>query len=205
MELVSVVIPAYNSAAFIRETLDSVFAQTRRPDEIIVVDDASTDDSPEIIKALAAEAPAPLCLIELPRNTGGPATPMNAGIEAARGDLIALLDHDDLMLPEKLAAQGAVLDSHPNLEFVLGDYGLLVENHRPPRTGVFPWESSTRGGGKVGIPGLHILGPAVSRRVLMKGNALGFSCSNYFFRKSLWHRLHGFSCEAENSTRWPCT
>ncbi len=188
---VSVVIPTYNGSRFIRETLQSVFAQTRRPDEIVIVDDASTDDTPSIVKALAAEAAMPLRLIELPTNTGGPATPMNVGIEAATGDLIALLDHDDLMSPEKLSAQGAVLENYPNLELVLGDYRLLVRNHLRPRTVVWPWESSSCGYG--GNPALHMLEPAVSRRVI---GSLGVSCSNLVFRKALWCRLGGFSGEA---------
>ena len=79
---ISVVIPAFNSAAFIRETLESVFAQTQLPVEVIVVDDASSDDTPTIIKGLADKAPVPLRLIEMPRNSGSPAMPMNVGIEA---------------------------------------------------------------------------------------------------------------------------
>ncbi len=119
---VSVVIPAYNSSRFIRETLESVFAQTRLPIEIIVVDDASTDDTPAIVEAMAAESPVPLRLIRLPKNTGGPAIPMNVGIEAAKGDVIALLDHDDLMLPHKIATQMVVIEDNPDIELVMGDY-----------------------------------------------------------------------------------
>ena len=87
-----------------------------------MVDDASTDETPSIMEAMAAESPVPLRLIRLPKNTGGPATPMNVGIEAAQGEYIALLDHDDLMLPEKLAIQAAVLDQYPEIDVVMGDY-----------------------------------------------------------------------------------
>ena len=166
------------------------------------MDDASRDDTPAILKALAAEAPVPLRLIELPTNSGEPATPMNVGIEAAAGGLIALLDHDDLMLPEKLATQAEVLESHPNLEFVLGDYDFLIENHRSPRAIAWPWEGTAGEGGDVAKTVLRLLEPSVCRRTLMTGNMLGYSCSNYVFRRSLWHRLGGFSCEAGNSTDW---
>ena len=197
---ISVVIPTYNSSQFIRETLKSVFAQARRPGEIIVVDDASTDETPAIVEAMAAETTVPLRLIQLPKRTGGPATPMNVGIEAARGEYIAILDHDDLMLPHKLAAQGNVLDNHPSLEMVLGDYEFLIEDHVCQRTGVWPWQNCSSSDGSVGNPTLHILQPGISRCALLTGNLLGLSCSNYFFRKALWHRLSGFSCDADIST-----
>ena len=81
---ISVVIPAYNSASFMRETLASVFAQRRQPDEALVVDDASTDGTLALVRELAVTASVPPRLIELPKDMGGPAAPMNVGIEAAR-------------------------------------------------------------------------------------------------------------------------
>ena len=95
MPSVSVVIPTYNASPFIRETLASVFAQTRLPDEVIVVDDCSSDGTAALADSLVATAPVPLRIIRLPKNTGGPAAPTNAGIAEASGDIIATLDHDD--------------------------------------------------------------------------------------------------------------
>src|ERR1041384_767882 len=108
-DTISVIIPTYNSEKFISQALDSVFRQTRRPMEVLVVDDASTDGTCELVAALAQSAPVRLRLCRLSTNSGGPARPLNVGIGQATGALIATLDHDDLMLPEKLALQVACL------------------------------------------------------------------------------------------------
>lgn len=92
---VSVVIPTYNGARFIRDALESVFAQTQLPDEIIVVDDGSTDDTVEVVKQMTKESPHPVRLIKMTHNSGGPAAPINTGIAAAIGEFIAVLDQDD--------------------------------------------------------------------------------------------------------------
>ena len=94
---VSVVIPAYNAAAFITRCLQSVFAQTLKPEEVIVVDDGSTDNT----AALAAELGAKV----ISQPNGGIAAARNAGIRNACGDWIALLDADDLWAPTKLERQ----------------------------------------------------------------------------------------------------
>ncbi len=113
--LVSVVIAAYNAGEFLPETLDSVFAQTYRNFEVIVVDDGSTDDT---ILRLGTY----LSRIRLIRQEhAGLAAARNAGIRAAGGDFIALLDADDLWLPEKLEAQVAVAGRHPESGMIVCD------------------------------------------------------------------------------------
>jgi len=97
--LISVVVPLYNGAAYIEQTLQSALAQTLPPDEIIVVDDGSTDDGPEIVRRIAAEHP--IRLLEKPN--GGQSSARNHGVAHAHGDLIALLDHDDIWYPHHLA------------------------------------------------------------------------------------------------------
>jgi glycosyltransferase involved in cell wall biosynthesis len=92
---ISVVIPCYNGARFIRETLESVRAQTRPVLEVIVVDDGSTDDS-----AAIAESFGPLVRVIRQPNQGE-SVARNRGIDEAKGDWIAFLDADDLWLPEK--------------------------------------------------------------------------------------------------------
>src|SRR5262244_3231712 len=93
---ISVVIPAYNAAAFIAEALESVRAQTRAAAEVIVVDNGSTDASPRLAEAAGA------CVLRLERP--GVSRARNVGIRAATQPWIAFLDADDLWQPDKLAA-----------------------------------------------------------------------------------------------------
>ena len=99
---VSVIIPAFNGAAFIGQALKSIFAQTLAPLEIVVVDDASRDGTLDIVSTLAPCSPVPLKVIQLFRNSGGPARPMNIGIAAAAGEFFSVLDQDDLYVPDTL-------------------------------------------------------------------------------------------------------
>jgi glycosyltransferase involved in cell wall biosynthesis len=98
---VSVVIPAFNRAASIRRAIDSVQAQHFVDFELIVVDDASTDETRDIVLALNEPR---LRLVARPAN-GGASAARNSGIRAARADLIAFLDSDDAWTPHKLGRQ----------------------------------------------------------------------------------------------------
>ena len=100
---VSVVMPAYNAAATLQASMDSVFAQTHADVELLVIDDCSQDASWDIVQAMAAREPR-LVPIRMAQN-GGVAAARNAGIEAATGTHIAFLDSDDRWLPDKLAQQ----------------------------------------------------------------------------------------------------
>jgi glycosyltransferase involved in cell wall biosynthesis len=102
-ETVSVVIPCYNGARFLRDTVGSVLAQTLPPLEVIVVDDGSTDDS----AAVAESFGSPVRVIRQPNR--GESVARNRGIAEARGDWVAFLDADDLWLPEKLAEQAKLM------------------------------------------------------------------------------------------------
>jgi teichuronic acid biosynthesis glycosyltransferase TuaG len=104
---VSVVMPAWNAAATLQASMDSVFAQTHADVELVVVDDCSQDASWEILRETAAREPG-VVAIRLPKN-GGVAAARNAGIEAATGTHIAFLDSDDRWRPEKLEIQLAHL------------------------------------------------------------------------------------------------
>ena len=99
--LISCIIPVYNGQRFLAESLDSIFAQTYRPLEVIVCDDGSTDGTAHV----AAEYPQPLVYIHQP-NQGSPRA-RNCGIRAAKGDFLAFLDADDLWRSEKLTRQMA--------------------------------------------------------------------------------------------------
>ncbi|MEP7065319.1 MAG: glycosyltransferase [Gemmatimonadota bacterium] len=103
---ISVVIPCYNSARFLAEALRSVREQARPVDEVIVVDDASTDGSAELARD------AGVTCISLDRN-GGPGAARNTGIAQTTGDLVAFLDADDYWMPTHIADVAGLLESHP--------------------------------------------------------------------------------------------
>lgn len=104
---IAVVIPAFNAGTCLQRSLDSVQVQTLPPVEVIVVDDGSTDDTPEIARA----HPLRPRLIQI-RNSGV-ATARNIGMETATADYIALLDADDEFMPGHLAALSAAANQHP--------------------------------------------------------------------------------------------
>lgn len=133
---VSVVIPTYNRAHMIGETLNSVLAQTYRSFEIIVVDDGSADNTPEVLAHYGPPVHYMRC-----ENNIGKAAARNTGIRIARGDYIALLDSDDLWLPNKLQAQMDVFDEQPDLKWVYSDCYMF-----DGRTGanICTWSSHSR-------------------------------------------------------------
>jgi len=109
---VSVIIPTYNHAAFLPEALESVFAQTCSPLEVIVVDDGSTDETAEVLRVYERR------IRVLSQANRGVAAARNAGAAVASGELLALLDADDAWLPAKLERQVARLDSEPEIGLV---------------------------------------------------------------------------------------
>jgi glycosyltransferase involved in cell wall biosynthesis len=108
---VSVIIPAYNTAPFIAETLNSVFGQTFRDFEVIVINDGSPDTA-ELEIALQPYV-ARIRYIQQ-ENRGLPGA-RNAGIRVAHGELLAFVDSDDLWMPDYLSAQVEFLDNHPHV------------------------------------------------------------------------------------------
>jgi glycosyltransferase involved in cell wall biosynthesis len=115
MPQVTVVIPAYNAEQYIGETLASVHEQTLRDVEVLVVDDGSTDATLTEVERFIGK----LNLTIVRQANAGPSAARNNGIRRARGDFCALLDADDVMLPELLATQMAFLEADPDLGFVL--------------------------------------------------------------------------------------
>jgi glycosyltransferase involved in cell wall biosynthesis len=120
MDLVTVVIPAYNRASSIARAIASALAQTVQPFEIIVVDDASTDETCNVVAALAARD-ARIRLLSESVNRGGAAA-RNAGLDAARTGFVAFLDSDDEWLPQHLERRLAWLQAEPKLALVFGSF-----------------------------------------------------------------------------------
>lgn len=100
--MVTVVMPTYNRAHLLSQALHSIFGQSWRPIEVIVVDDASRDDPASVV---AASPYASKIIFQRLERNGGPAVARNAGLSIARGQYVAFFDSDDLWLPHKLARQ----------------------------------------------------------------------------------------------------
>ena len=122
--LISVLIPMYNSARYIREALESVVAQTYRPVEIIVVDDGSTDGGGAIVAEFAAEFGVAL-RCELQEQSGASAA-RNRAVELATGEFLAFLDADDCFRPNKLQLQMEAFVRDPGLDMVFGHVSEFV-------------------------------------------------------------------------------
>jgi glycosyltransferase involved in cell wall biosynthesis len=113
---ITVIIPAYNSAPVLETAVRSVHAQAGFAAEIIVVDDGSTDDTPSVLRRMAADN-----LTVRTQTHAGPGAARNAGIQEARGEWIAFLDADDWWMPDKLELQMSTLDANPDHAFCYGD------------------------------------------------------------------------------------
>jgi glycosyltransferase involved in cell wall biosynthesis len=109
-----VIVPMYNAGAHVAAALDSILAQTRPVDEIIVVDDGSTDDGPDIVAGYGPSVHL------LRQENGGPSKAINRGLRTATGDTIAFLDADDLWMPEKQALQCRALAEDAAIDCVFG-------------------------------------------------------------------------------------
>jgi glycosyltransferase involved in cell wall biosynthesis len=113
---VSVVIPCFRCGRTIVRAVESVVSQTARPLEILLVDDASDDDTPSVLAELESKYGRDgLRVLRLERN-GGPSLARNAGWNAARGEYVAFLDADDSWHPRKLAIQYAYMRDHPDVK-----------------------------------------------------------------------------------------
>lgn len=127
---VTVVIPSYNAAAFLRETIETAQAQTHAAAEVIVVDDGSRDDS-----AAIADACAGVRVLRQPNQ--GVAAARNAGLRVATGDFVVFLDADDRLLPHAIETGLAALAAHPASGFVYGTSRVIGSDGsvlpRPPR------------------------------------------------------------------------
>ncbi len=115
---VSVVVPSFNHAAFIQSTLRSIFNQTQAPAQLLVIDDGSSDGSPEIIERLLQDCPFPSELIV--QSNRGLCTTLNEGLSRTSGDYFAYLSSDDVWLPDFIEARVSLLETTPHA--VLG-YG----------------------------------------------------------------------------------
>jgi glycosyltransferase involved in cell wall biosynthesis len=116
---ISVVVPSYNSAAFLREALESAVSQEPPPHEVIVQDGGSRDGSVEILRSFGDR------VHWRSEPDGGQANALNMAIAAATGDVVVWLNADDLLLPGAFAALEKAYAEHPDAEFVYGNYDMI--------------------------------------------------------------------------------
>jgi glycosyltransferase involved in cell wall biosynthesis len=140
--LISVMIGVYNAERYLAEAIDSVFAQSYRPLELIVVDDGSDDGSGEVAHRYGA------ALTYARQENAGNGSARNHAVRLASGELFAFLDADDRFVPGKLAQQFAALQADPTLDMVFGHVREFVSPEltevqratvRPPAPQPLPW------------------------------------------------------------------
>jgi len=181
--LVSVVVPAYNAAATLDETLHSVRAQTHRALEIIVVDDGSSDDTSAIAERHRAEDPR---VIVMRQGNAGVAAARNAGWRAAHAKLIAFIDADDLWAPTKIERQLQALE------------------RAGPKAGlVYCWTARLHEDGTVlrYHGGIRVEGDALSR--IIRSNYIG-SGSNVLVRREALQDADGFDTRLHQANAQGC-
>ena len=113
---VSVIVPTYNRVDLIAETLDTLLAQTRAPDEILVVNDGSSDGTGDVVARYAPR------IRQIVKENGGKASALNLALGEVSGELIWICDDDDLLLPETCARLAATLEGEPGLDFACGHH-----------------------------------------------------------------------------------
>jgi glycosyltransferase involved in cell wall biosynthesis len=163
--LVSVIIPCYNSEVFLEEAIGSAMAQTYSPVEIIVVDDGSTDHSPEIAKRF------PVRYIRQPNS--GLAASRNLGIRESKGSYIVFLDADDRLKPEAIETGVRILAQRPQYAMAVGDHLFVSRN------------------GSYLAPSRKNCPPAFHYEALLRSNFIEM-VSTVLFRRNVLEEARGF-------------
>jgi glycosyltransferase involved in cell wall biosynthesis len=184
MPQVSIILPFFNAKSFLAEAIASVAAQTFSDWELLLVDDGSTDASSDIAQRHANSDPSRIFVIrhEGGLNRGLPAT-RNLGLQHARGELIALIDADDVWRPEKLEHQVKILQRNPTAAMVYGESEY--------------WYDWTPGKGSNAIPpvapGPRLYSPPTLLWMTYPLGGAGSPCpSNLMFRHKAAQEVGGF-------------
>jgi glycosyltransferase involved in cell wall biosynthesis len=160
---VTVVTPAYNRAKLILRALESVRGQSHWPERVIVVDDKSTDGTPDVVKRWAAETGFPVVVDVLSEN-GGPAVARNRGIQLATTEYVAFLDSDDEQRPQTLARLVAMLEAVPDAVVSFVDGTIVTPTQQKPMSLFCPHVDLERDTEPVvTVPGAAVTGVRVLR------------------------------------------
>ena len=147
-QAVSVVIPTYNRVHLVTRAIRSALAALSTGDEVIVVDDGSTDETAAVVEGFEA----PVRLLRRPHEGAGAAR--NAGLAAARGPFVAFLDSDDEWFPDKIDLQRTFLERRPDVLYAFSDFGVRLEDGTEHRRYLSRWLKTPR-------PLSDVLGPGV--------------------------------------------
>lgn len=182
---IDVVIPVFNGEAYVEATVRSVLEQTVSPRRVIVVDDGSTDGTPDILTRLAQ---ADARVLYLPRSNAGVSAARNAGIAASSAPFIAFLDADDIWLPEKLEQQIQAFErGGPETGIVHSSYFCIDQNG-------------------VSIPGMLIFEPKqrgdIFMPLLLEGYVLSGSASSVMVRRDVLDRAGHFDERLFHGEDW---
>jgi glycosyltransferase involved in cell wall biosynthesis len=137
--LVSVIIPTYNRAWTLGKSVRSVFDQTYRSIECIIVDDGSTDATPDVVGQLVNECPRGITVRYIRKDNGGPNSARNRGLIESAGEFICYLDSDDILLPDSVARRARILQEDPSVDFCYGQSSARDEHGREILTMNHPW------------------------------------------------------------------
>jgi glycosyltransferase involved in cell wall biosynthesis len=177
---VSVVIPTYNYGCFISEAIESVLAQTYQIDEIIVVDDGSTDGTESLVRAFGES------VRYVKQQNAGVGAARNRGVENASGDLIAFLDADDMWLPEKIEKQVAKFSADSELGLV--------------HCGMREFNGDTGDTLKIYLEGSE--GLIASELALFESPVIYVSGSIWVVRRDVFWSVGGFDTRLTNGEDW---
>ena len=187
---VSVVMPVFNYARYLRDAVDSLYAQTYQHWECIIVDDGSTDDTPILLASLAIEEPR---IRVMHQGNAGPAIARNTALTAVRGEFVQFLDADDLLAPDKLARHVGVMVGNPDIDLAYGPTAYF-DDRQPDLL-----RESFRASDRDGPPRVEGSGRRMTD-ALLKHNVLTIEAP--LIRKSVFDELGGFDRHLRRITDW---
>jgi glycosyltransferase involved in cell wall biosynthesis len=174
MPTITAVVAAYNAEPWIAEALEAILGQTRPPDEVVVVDDGSTDGTARVLERFGD------AIRVVPRTNGGCPAAFNTAFAEARGDFVAMCGADDIWEPRKLEWQAQTLAAHPDVDVLFGNARVIGEHRPAGLAGDLYTEGIPEG----------VLDGGMLRDALYRGN---FICApSIVIRRSLFERLGPF-------------
>jgi hypothetical protein len=173
---ISVIIPTYNRANFLRDALNSILCQTRKIDEIVVVNDGSTDNTLEVLSSYRE------VVTVLSQENRGKTAALNAGLRCATSEYVWFCDDDDVATPDGIAPLAAALDANENLTMA---YGMHLKFHDGHRDQLFPRE-------------FWALPEPDSAIINFLGNLFPFQGA-MLVRRAVFERIGGFNTDFERS------